>query len=1022
MRRTTLCLIGLLCWRSGFSMDVEQPPWQMSHRVWTAADGAPDSIVAITQTTDGILWLGTESGLYRFDGIRFLRFRGATERPFESDSISDVEASPGGGLWVGLRYGGIAFVKDGEVVNYGMGDGLPDASVWKIVTDQSGTVWAAVSRGLLSLRGSRWEESRSESGESVQPVGLTVDGAGTLWVQTGNGILARPAGESRFRTVAMYAHPSNFHNTIAIAPDGAIWVGTPLDGVLRIDAPTTSKPMVTRFFADPGVGSLLFDRDRNLWLAADGQVRRLTPDTWSASKVIDERPSQLPRAGPEDALTLGRISSNFLEDREGNVWIATLTALHRFSHANVRVLELPESHVPEGLTAGYGGVVWAIAPVLTGKTSLFEIRDGAIVSRRVLDGRFSSEFWAPDGSLWLGGMAGLAHLVGGQFITTPLPRQAHGYDVQTLVRDPTGALWVSIVQKGVFRWVDGRWIAYGGLVKLPRVAAITEVSDPAGALWFGYTHSRIARVHGSTLRLFDASDGLDVGNVTALCISGTQLWAGGDFGLERLDGAHFVSVRAASGDPFVGLTGIVVTATGELWANGSAGIVRVLPAELAHAMRDPAYRVQSEVFDELDGVPGRTRSIRPTPSVIEASDGRLWFALAHGLASIDPKRLRRNPIPPPVEIWTVRAGDHTYTAPSELRLPAKTSDLAVDYAAGSLTIPERVQFRYMLEGFDRSWQDVGGRRQAFYTNLGPGRYTFHVVAANEDGVWNNLGASLHITIQPTFYQTRWFYALCTLTGMAVLWTLYGIRMRQVRSQVRGRLEERLIERERIARDLHDTLLQGIQGLILRFQVATDRIPRGEPARDLMERALERADEVLEESRSRVKELRVPLGGAGELSEGLAETAQSLSAAHSVPYSITVAGTPRALHPIVREETYLIASEAIANAYRHAKASKIEIELSYDDAAFAVSIRDDGRGIDGGVLTAGGKPEHWGLLGMRERARRIRGQLSIRSDSRAGTEVRLRLPAEMAYAKQGDVPRARGWRRFFPGGGTASLLV
>ena len=283
--------------------------------------------------------------------------------------------------------------------------------------------------------------------------------------------------------------------------------------------------------------------------------------------------------------------------------------------------------------------------------------------------------------------------------------------------------------------------------------------------------------------------------------------------------------------------------------------------------------------------------------------------------------------------------------------------------------------------------------------------TFGVIAANEKGVWKDKGASSAVIIFPAFHHTSSFYALCILGGLFVLWLLYCIRMSQMRTQVRRRLEERLAERERIARDLHDTLLQDVQGLILRFQAATDRIPHGEPARDLMDRALERADQVLEESRGQARELR---GGAGELSEALAETAAPLSMACSVPFTISVAGDPRTLHPIVREEVYLIASEAISNAFRHATASKIELEAVYDDTSLVVTIRDDGCGIDAAVLSAGGRREHSGLLGMRERARRIRGQLSIRTEAGKGTEVQLRLQADMAYWQPGDVPRRSPW--------------
>jgi signal transduction histidine kinase len=287
------------------------------------------------------------------------------------------------------------------------------------------------------------------------------------------------------------------------------------------------------------------------------------------------------------------------------------------------------------------------------------------------------------------------------------------------------------------------------------------------------------------------------------------------------------------------------------------------------------------------------------------------------------------------------------------------------------------------------------------------------------GAWT-LDPDQALLHRETFTQTRLFCAVCMAAVIGVLWGCHRIRVRQMRGEIRRTIEARFIERERIAGELHDTLLQGIQGLILRFQAATDRIPRGESARDLMERALERADQVLEESRGRVKELRALNGGPGPLSEALTETAQPLSDAHSIPFSVTVEGTARPLHPIVREEAYLIASEAIINAFRHPEASKIEIRLIYDPAAFQVSVNHDGRGTEREPISAGAMPENWEPQGMRERARRIRGLLTIRGDARTGTEVHLRLPAEMAY--QSPIPSKKSWWRNLvrlSGGGPAS---
>jgi signal transduction histidine kinase len=333
-----------------------------------------------------------------------------------------------------------------------------------------------------------------------------------------------------------------------------------------------------------------------------------------------------------------------------------------------------------------------------------------------------------------------------------------------------------------------------------------------------------------------------------------------------------------------------------------------------------------------------------------------------------------------------------------MELPARTLNLQIAYAGLSFSIPEHVQFRYRLKGLDRDWQDAGTRRTAYYTRLPPGSYDFQVIASNEAGVWNIVGAELPIRIIPAWYQTWWFYCLCALLLVAALAGAYRLRVAQVRADTRRLLEARLSERERIARDLHDTLLQGMQGLIWRFQSATNRIPSDLPARELMEQSLDRADKLLEESRDRVKDLR-PIASEGpDLTQALAAAGEQLARHHSAKFRMSVLGAPRGLHPIVHEEAFMITREALSNAFRHSQARDIEVEVSYGDAAFDVRVRDDGCGISPTVLEAGGKPGHFGLLGMRERAKKLGGQLEVWSKPDAGTEIDLRVPAHVAYRR------------------------
>jgi signal transduction histidine kinase len=460
---------------------------------------------------------------------------------------------------------------------------------------------------------------------------------------------------------------------------------------------------------------------------------------------------------------------------------------------------------------------------------------------------------------------------------------------------------------------------------------------------------------------------------------------------------RFVPIRAASGTPLRGISGIVSARNGDLWLNGIGGIAHIVRQEIEHVLRDPAHQVSLETFDYLDGIRGTAVQLRPQPSAIETTDGRVWFSMTAGIVSIDATHLVRNTLPPPVTIWSLTSGNQRYSnLRTGLHLPVHSTAVQFEYTAGSLTLPERVHFRYKLEGSDSDWQEAGTHREAQYTNLGPGRYTFRVVAANNDGVWNNTGTSIEFTIPPAFYQTRWFYGLCGFACAAVLAGLYRVRMRQVAAQVRGRLEARLAERERIARDLHDTLLQGMQGLIWRFQAAADRLSPDEPARQLLEQSLDRADQLLGESRDRVKDLRPAASQLADFAQALATEGEQFAQLHSARFRMSVQGHCRDLHPIVREEGFLIGREALANAFRHSGAADIEAEVTYGNTALHVRIRDDGQGIGVAVLNAGGRPGHFGLIGMRERARKLGANLEVWSKPGAGTEVDLRVPAKVAY--------------------------
>jgi signal transduction histidine kinase len=416
---------------------------------------------------------------------------------------------------------------------------------------------------------------------------------------------------------------------------------------------------------------------------------------------------------------------------------------------------------------------------------------------------------------------------------------------------------------------------------------------------------------------------------------------------------------------------------------------------------DPTRRIQTAVFGASDGVALRATPALYRPQVAKTADGKLWFLPGDGVSVLDPRHLSINTLPPSVHIEHVTADRKTYDAASGLRLPPLARDLEIDYTALSLVAPEKNRFRVKLEGRDPDWQDVGNRRQAFYADLSPRTYRFRVTAANNSGVWNEAGAFLDFSIAPAYYQTTWFRAASVVTVLALFWALYQFRLRQIAHDFNMRLDERVNERTRIARELHDTLLQSFQGLMLRFQSARDLLP-SHPAKavEALDGALDRADQAIVEGRDAIQNLRSSTTVVNELAQAMTALAEDFAQGpngerSSVTFRASVEGTPRDLHPILRDDVYRIAREALRNAYRHAQASHIEAEVTYGVREVRLRIRDDGKGIDPQHLNAG-RARHWGLTNMRERAQQIGSELNLWSEVGAGTEVELRIPGSVAY--------------------------
>jgi signal transduction histidine kinase/ligand-binding sensor domain-containing protein len=997
-----LAIAALLWCGSAAALNPDLTIKELHHTAWGPSQGAPlGGAVALAQTNDGYLWMAGPSGLFRFDGIAFERVELPHDPKLSSLGLFSAFAPRGGGLWVGFTFGGVALLKGGRWQVFSAADGLPPSTPWQFAETPDGTLWVATGRDLARFDGARWKMVGSEMDlpASDNPI-LFVDSQGTLWAGGGNSLFFLRRGEHQFRNQPVAVPTPWDGNGMAESSTGTVWLDAGFDLVPVAQNPPPGKTGRSSY------GGLAFDHDGTLWDPQTGLWRVAHPEhpTLGAALRVEAIADHYSDA---DGLT-SRAVRALLVDREGNVWVGTTHGLDRFSEPSLEIpLQVAENMkvVPQIADAGIAsaddaGGLW----VTNGADAVVRYQHGRM-SPPIIRQKVETLLRAADGTVWFGGRKALWRERQGQLESVAPPGPDH--DTQALAEDKSGGLWASVLGSGVFRLKDGVWMPNGGIAALPRATAITIVRDRRDRLWFSYPVGSVypgvsvAVLDDERVRTYGAAEGLQIGNVMAHHPGRIGHWLGGELGLARFDGERFYSIQPAPELLLDGITGIIETRDGDLWLNGRAGIVHIAAAELQRSRLDPAYRVRGETLGAFDGVVGSSAMVRPLPTAIEATDGKLWFATTSGIYGIDPARRAHNRVPPSVLIRAVMVGGHAIEPIPGLKLPVYTTAVRFDYIGLSLTAAEKVRYRYRLDGVDADWRELTAAPQALYTNLRPGHYTFHLIAANNDGVWNESGASLAFAIPPAFVQTRWFIALCAAGGAATVWAVVLLRVRQLRRRLEQRMEDRLNERTSIARELHDSLLQGFQGLMFRLQAVRQLLPErpGDAAKSL-DSAMQVGDQAIGEGRDAVQNLRSSSFDDRDLATSLSALGTELGAGidpSSKPeYRVVVEGRPRELTAVVRNEAYRIAREAICNAYQHAKAGRIETEVAFGDADLTIRVRDDGIGVDPRILERGQRPGHWGLPGMRERSESFGGHLHVWSEENAGAEVELRIPADIAY--------------------------
>ena len=971
------------------------PNWEVGHDYWTSKEGAPGDIQALAQTNDGFLWIGSPSGLFRFDGTRFERFKPLFGDSLISNNVMCLLALPSGGLWIGYTFGGFSFLDNGRVTNYAL-----DVPVRYLARNRNGIVWAATSTGIWKFESSRWQpvgaEWNAPTGAVLQ---IAFDAEGTLWVLAGvdwgaMDLLYLRAETKQFRTAAKGLHVLGFTvnaggeavtgpeaGSFAASSGGHSDVHLPAWPVLRSDS------------------HQIVDRNNSVWIAprSPAVVVRLS----SKDGLTDA----LAKASPDRSETWDFSPFPFakLIDREGNVWFGEIKGLHRFWYDPFNKLQLPKAaaeNVSFALAPDDHGAVWMSVGGWYSSSVLLHTSGGTPEyqpSQAEIHAPFAHR--APDGTFWFIGKDCLLHLVGHKFVRVSLPPEiaSQALYLQAITEDQRGAMWVSFLRYGLYRLTDGAWTRDGGHHELPQTNVLAEFTDSVGRVWLGYIKNQLALLDGDQVQLFGSGDGLRLGNITAIHGRGSRIWIGGEFGLVQFDGGHFQNIIAVNDEWLRGISGIVETRDGDLWLNGLSGILHISHAEISEALKNTSYRLKGEHFGRRHGLPGVPTQLHPLPTAIEGTDGRLWFALQNGVVWLDPATYSEHRLAPPaITIESVSADDTGYAPGPSLSFPARTSSVQINYAAVSLSDPEAIRFRYQLHDTDGGWHETTTPNPAVYRNLAPGTYRFTVAASDTDGIWSDNVASAVFTILPAWYQTNWFRMLCVVTGVLAVWALYQLRMRQVAQSLTTRFDERLAERTRVARDIHDTLLQTVQGSKM---VADDALDRPDDVVG-MQRAMEQLSlwlgQAAREGRETVKTLRTSTTQGNDLAQAFQRAIEDCRRNGSMQTSLTVSGDAKEMHPVVRDEVYRIAYEAIRNACSHSRGSRLEVGLSYAQD-LTVRVADNGVGIDRGIVDQG-KEGHFGLQGLRERAARIGAKLTFVSSGDSGTDITLTVPGRVVFRK------------------------
>lgn len=940
---------------------------------WTADRGAPAGEVwTMAQDPAGYLWLGTSTGLVRFDGFEFRSWGTLGEPALPGQAIQTILSARDGSMWVGFGDSqGPSRIHDNRVTTYSGKDGFAEG-VSTLVEDRGGVIWAGTRAGLHRYADARWTKVGPEQGApAAQVYSLHVDRAGTLHVGSAAGVFRLPAGAPRFEVVS---RSRAFVQTFAEDQSGAVWIGHTEEIVASLSS--SRRPTLAADVRLPTPGWRLHaSAQGDIWIAAlGGGLLRMRSDG-SARPSIERVRYEHMITGPPRAL---------FQDRESNIWVGMRGGgLLRVSEAAVRTDPRLAGLTNDGvraMTAQPDGSVW----VATGHNlNVFRGSGHAtfdIAQTMALD-------TAATGQVWAVTHEGVGRIVGGRFVPLPLPRPIRSERVTSLTSDTEGRLWLCSVDEGLLRLTEGAIQEFHDVPEIGRRACTFAYADSSGRVWFGFSRGGVAVYEGGRFTAYDTRHGLATGTVMAVYEDRRgAIWIGTNAGLSRFAAGTFVTANADNGLPGGIVPSVIEDRAGAMWVGVSsgAGLIRFSPEEFDRIAADRAYRVRYALYDASDGLQGVLHWFSH-PSAVRTGDGLLWLVTGTGVAVVDPQRL---PVPgPPTRprIARTTVNGRLLPAADTVRLPTGTANLQVEYTALALSGASKLRFRYLLEGLGTDWVDAGAGRVASFSNLPAGAYRFRV-AATSGGAWTESDTVMALVVPPPFYRTLPFYAVGAVATSLLLWAYWWTRMRAVRRRFTVVLDERA----RLSREIHDTLLQDLGAIGLRLDGLTAQVTRSDrDAGELMRALHTQVGRCIREARHSIWELRSPRRDTRDLVAGLRGLAADAGTSHGTPVEVTVIGTPWQCAQEVEEQLLRIGQEALNNAGRHGRAAHIGVTIEYDADTLAVSVTDDGVGF--AHTEAQPSDGHWGLLNMRERAGSIGGRLDTTSRPGHGTTVAVTVP-------------------------------